>query len=364
MRRNAWRSLLLLTLASACASPPREPWPQPQIAWNPGRYVCYRTPAPPTIDGRLEPAIWDAAPWTSEFVDIRGGEYPEPRWSTRAALLWDERHLYVAARLEEPHLWATLEERDSVIYHDHDFELFIDPDGDTHDYYELEINALGTEWDLLLTRPYRDGGPADHEWDIEGLRSGVHLDGTLNDPSDIDRGWSVEIAIPWRALAEHAQRPSPPEAGDRWRVNFSRVQWTLDIVDGTYVKSVDPEDGEQLPEDNWVWSPQGLIAMHYPEMWGFVQFSSTVAGEGNDPFAADPDEIARWALRRLYYAQRDHHALTGRYAGSLDALKLETLEIAPFIWPPELVREGTGYSATLRDGRGRMLHIHDDGHLW
>ena len=57
-------------------------------------------------------------------------------------------------------------ERDSVIFRDNDFEVFIDPDGDTHAYYELEINALGTVWDLLLLKPYRDGGPAINGWDI------------------------------------------------------------------------------------------------------------------------------------------------------------------------------------------------------
>ena len=25
-------------------------------------------------------------------------------------------------------------------------------------------------------------------------------------------------------------------------------------------------------EDNWVWSPQGLVDMHVPERWGVVQF--------------------------------------------------------------------------------------------
>jgi Carbohydrate family 9 binding domain-like len=361
---RAARLLLPAALALSCATPPGESLPTPQISWNPERYVCYRAPTPPSIDGRLEPAVWDAAPWTREFQDIRGGDRPAPRLKTRTAMLWDDRNLYVAARMEEPHLWATLLDRDSVIYHDHDFELFIDPDGDTHDYYELEINALGTEWDLLLERPYRDGGPANNDWNIEGLRSAVHLDGTLNDPSDVDRGWTVEISVPWHALAEFAQLPSPPVPGDRWRMNFSRVEWTLDIVDGTYVKRVDPDSGEQLPEENWVWSPQGLIAMHYPEMWGVVQFSPTVAGRGSEPFVADPDDNARWALRRLYYAQREQRARSGRYTASLERLRLGTPDVAPYLWPPQLALEGTGYSATLRDAQGRMLHIHDDGHLW
>ena len=102
--------------------------------------------------------------------------------------------------------------RDSVIFHDNDFEVFLDPDADTHDYFELEINAFGTEWDLFLERPYRDGVQADNDWDMAGLRSAVALDGTVNDPSDEDRGWSLEIAIPFAALAEQAGMPCPARA--------------------------------------------------------------------------------------------------------------------------------------------------------
>jgi len=63
-------------------------------------------------------------------VDIRGEDHPDPTWTTRARILWDATHLYVGAWLEEPHLWGTLTDRDAIIYHDHDFEVFLDPDGD------------------------------------------------------------------------------------------------------------------------------------------------------------------------------------------------------------------------------------------
>ena len=66
-------------------------------------------------------------PWTTDFVDIQGGAKPTPRFRTRAKLLWDDDYLYIAAELEEPHVWATLTQHDSVIFQDPDFEVFIDP---------------------------------------------------------------------------------------------------------------------------------------------------------------------------------------------------------------------------------------------
>ena len=163
--------------------------------------------SPIQIDGRIDDDAWKTAPWTDAFVDIEGDVRPRPRFQTRAKMLWDDNYFYVAALLEEPHVWGTLTKHDSVIFQDNDFEIFIDPDGDNHEYYEIEINALNTEWDLFLKKAYRDGGPAINEWEIPGLKTAVHVDGTLNNLMDTDQSWSVEFAIPWKALAEFAHRP-------------------------------------------------------------------------------------------------------------------------------------------------------------
>lgn len=302
-------------------------FPQPTDDSSPRLYLCSPAASAPAIDGSLDEAAWAAAPWSEPFVDIRGmpperagrdGAFAAPALQTRVKMLWDRECFYVAAYLQEPHVWATLDRRDAVIYHDNDFEVFIDPDGDNHLYYELEINALNTVWDLLLIRPYRDGGPAVDAWDIQGLRTGVAVRGTLNDPRDVDDGWSVEIAVPWAVLAQCAGRPAPPASGDIWRVNFSRVQWTVDAAGGATVKRTDPATGRPLPEDNWVWSPQGLVAMHYPERWGQVMF---VDGPGPEScaatFAASPEHrsiAAAQGLMTIYYRQREFQERHGRFA--------------------------------------------------
>ena len=232
------------------------------------RYTALRAPKPIKIDGRLDDAAWSRAPWTSDFVDIEGDAKPKPRFRTRAKMMWDDHYLYIGAELEEPHVWGTLTQHDSVIFRDNDFEVFIDPNGDRLEYYEFEMNALNTGWDLFLDKPYKDGGRARNEWEIPGLKTAVKVWGTLNNPEDRDRGWTLEIAMPWKALAEYAHRPAPPRHGDEWRINFSRVEWQHRIVDGKYEKVPDTK------EDNWVWSPQGVVNMHVPEKWGYVRFST------------------------------------------------------------------------------------------
>ena len=212
---------------------------------QPRHYTCYRAPTPIQIDGRLNDAGWRKAPWTSRFVDIQGSKLPRPRFATRAKMLWDDRYFYVAAELKEPDIWGTLTAHDSVIFRDNDFEVFLWPPGVGRSYFEFEINALNTGWDLFLPKTYREGGKADNSWEIPGLRSAVHVDGTLNRPGDRDRGWSVEIAFPWEDFASRAA-VSRPRPGEQWRVNFSRVEWLTTQERGHYLKV----PGKK--EDNWV----------------------------------------------------------------------------------------------------------------
>lgn len=221
----------------------------------PNSYDCHRAKKPLTIDGKLDDPAWKKAAWTDDFVDIQGDAKPKPRFRTRMKMLWDETYLYIGAELEEPDIKAKLTQHDSVIFHDNDFELFLKPPTGTPGYFEFEINALNTSWDLYLNKPYREHGKADNSWDIPGLKTAVALNGTLNDASDTDRSWTVEIAIPWAAFASRLP-VEPPKPGTDWRVNFSRVEW----------KAGQPK------EDNWVWSPQGEINMHIPDKWGYLHF--------------------------------------------------------------------------------------------
>ncbi len=280
-------------------------------------------------------------------------------------MLWDDDYFYFAAKLAEPDIWATLTVRDAVIFYDNDFEIFIDPDGDTHEYYEFEMNAFNTVWDLLLIKPYRDAGTAVNAWEIQGLKTGVFVDGTINQPGDKDRFWIVEVAMPWKVLKECAHKDAPPKNGDQWRVNFSRVEWQVEVKDGKYHKAINPKTETPFPEDNWVWSPQGLINMHYPEMWGFVQFSDIVAGQGRDDFHFNPEENAKWRLRQVYYQQRNYYEQFGKYTDDFSKLNLNYLKVKGYEIPPIIKTTQTLFEASLMNIEGHQkIFIDQEGKIY
>ena len=259
-------------------------------------YSVYRVNTPPKGDGRLSDPAWQLAPRSPAFVDMATGE--PALYDTRAAALWDEENLYIGFWIEEPYPKAALTERDSIIFRENDVELFIDG-GDC--YYELEINALGTlyevffiwrdayrrgsrfdipEFDLLDRTAFSFSGDFDRtpdhfwwgthprgprwaflDWDFPGLRSAVHVDGHLNDPTHRSKGWTLELTLPWQGMKHLTNgRSLPPQEGDVWKLFFGRFQ-------NIFL-------GEQKAQAAWCWSLHGLYDTHMPEKFTPLVFST------------------------------------------------------------------------------------------
>ncbi len=343
-------SLLLTTLLLFCS----ETTAQDTAYKLPLSYVCQKARTPLIIDGLAEEKDWEA-PWTDWFIDIQGVK--KPKYSTRVKMLWDDTYFYFFAELEEPHIRGDITQRDEVIFYNNDFEIFIDPDGDTFNYYELEVNVLNTVWDLFLPRPYRTGGPAIDDWDIKGLKTAVAIDGTLNDPSDIDKKWTVEIAIPWKSMEAASFKDTPK--GQTWRVNFSRVNWDYELINGKYQRKKDA-NGNYLPEYNWVWSPQYVINMHEPERWGYVYF----AEDENTAFQYGQDEQLKQLLFSYYKAQANHKRQFGSYTTNLKVLNLpEKIATDSLNIQIELHKGGYNLYATS-PYTGIEWNITERGRLW
>ncbi|MEA3462346.1 MAG: carbohydrate-binding family 9-like protein, partial [Bacteroidota bacterium] len=253
-------------------------------------YIAYRTASKPQIDGCLDEFVWQNAPRSPRFRDLIFGK--ETIHDTRAAVLWDDEYLYVAYWIEEPDLQATLLERDAPIYQNNDVELFI---AGSDGYYEFEINSFGTIYEVLFfwdeaykagsydtiagigvgepgSKPFHGVGYKNHprgprtgffKWDFPGLQTAVYLDGTINDSSDRDRGWTVELALPWEGMALLSmgdQRTVPPQDHDVWRMDFSRFN--------QYKQAPPSED-----PGGWAWSPHGVWDSHVPECFTYIHFS-------------------------------------------------------------------------------------------
>jgi len=261
----------------------------PCSRWTIPTYKPEKIATAPVIDGRLNEAVWQKATRSSAFKDLIHGTTTHR--DTRVALLWDEQFLYVAYWIEEPKVEATLKERDSPIYENNDVELFI---AGKDAYYEFEINSFGTIYEVLffwrdayqrdgyakmpefnekdpLARPFNGVGYKHPRgmrigfwsWDFPGLKSAVNIQGTINNNKDVDRGWTVELALPWRSmeiLAKGDGRSLPPKPGDVWKMDFSRFNTYKDNSPGSN------------DSGGWAWSPHGVWDSHVPECFTEVTF--------------------------------------------------------------------------------------------
>ncbi len=325
----------------------------------PKSYIAYHTAEQITIDGLSSENSWKKSKSTDLFVDIEGSKIP--KYKTSVKMLWDDEYLYFFAEMEEPHVWGNLKQRDTIIFYNNDFEIFIDPDNDTHNYYEFEINALNTLWDLFITKPYREGTPILNDWDANGFQSAVQLNGTLNNPNDIDKGWSIEIAIPFKAFKTSYYHKNVPK-NKFWRVNFSRVNWDFDLQNNRYYRKKD-EKGKFKPEYNWVWSPIGVINMHRPEDWGYVYFSSKKVGE-QDTFKIPKDEKTKQLLYLLYRNQKAYYKKNKRWAITCNELLQNDPEIEGKKVLLTIENHQTGWNITaISPFTNKLYVIREDGRI-
>jgi hypothetical protein len=256
------------------------------------RYTAHHIDKPIKTDGLLDEIAWQKAPRSKRFTDIITGK--KTLYDPRVAVLWDDENLYAAYWVEEPNVAATLTERNSPIYNNNDVEFFI---AGKDAYYEFEINALNTIYEafFMWEDTYeKDGyskipelqrinpkvhafngvgytthprGPRLGSWDFAfpGLKTAVHVDGTLNNDKDKDRGWTVELTFPWRGMKWLTQgdgRALPPKNGDVWRIDFSRFN---------QYKAPPPAKDS----GGWFLSKHGIWDSHIPECFPYVTFSTT-----------------------------------------------------------------------------------------
>jgi len=264
------------------------PIPEDRIA----HYTSRRISGPLVIDGDLEKPAWKEAEKSRRFVDLVSGE---PAFmDTRMASLWDRENLYLAYWVEEPLVRASLTERDSFVWYDNDVEVFIDGEDC---YYELEINAFNTVYEVFFVyqdalkkgsrfdipefdlrernvdvlcgfqdpsrygKHHRGKRWAFMDFDFPGLATAVKIDGKINDPGHVDKGWTVEIALPWAGFSRLLPGQAfPPKPGDTLRAAFFRFE-NLRCHGTDFAQGI-----------GWALNEHGVYDSHIPENFSYLHF--------------------------------------------------------------------------------------------
>jgi hypothetical protein len=189
------------------------------LAYGAPRYEVRRARAPIVIDGRIDPKEWAAASPAAELMfpwDSQTGE----KQKTRVRLLWDDNNLYVAYEAADNDITAHVQGRDEFVYRDDTVEIFLNvKPSQTKVYYCVEVNVRGVVMDYVCI----GGQYYMRRFDMDGLKIASSIDGTLNVRGDRDRGWSLEMAIPWKNFADVAP---PPRAGAVFTANLNRWDGT------------------------------------------------------------------------------------------------------------------------------------------
>ena len=220
---SACRVVLIASLAAPALTARSSGEPAPPFSEAPlPHYLLRQARGGIDIDGRLDEFDWAAASQINTFTRILN-DYGRIANPTRARMLWDDEGLYIAFACRDRNAWALFTEEDDPMWSEEVVEVFIDPDGDGLDYLELEVNPLNAVVDLRIGRVHPDW-VSDKDWDILGLRTAVQVEGTVNDTTDVDGGWTVEISIPWAAFEPAIAGGGKPRVGDRWRLNLYRIE--------------------------------------------------------------------------------------------------------------------------------------------
>ena len=290
---------------------------------EPKSYTLYHTASPLKIDGILNEKSWQETPWTDYFIDIEGEQKPAPAYKTRVKMIWDDKFLYIAAQMEEPHIWANKRPEKDIIFKDNVFKIFIDPDNNMNDDFEIQINPQNNMLFLVMNKPYRDGGKPVSGWEPIGYQSGVTIKGTMNNPADTDKEWTAEIALP---LAAFSFNPGDPKQNSQFRINFLRTGFDFKVENGVYSKALDAA-GKPFPPHYAVWTSQGIINMHYPERWAYTIFSDKLPAATPQIFILPYAEKQKKLLWLAYYRQKEFFKKSKQYAATLKELNVPESDI-------------------------------------
>lgn len=181
--------------------------------------VCRWASSAPKIDGKLDDPVWESAAVIDRFPAF--WRHVDNGAGTRARLLWDRDALYISATMTDNELRSFGVKRNDTLWEGDVFELFFKPSAQRPEYYEFQVNPKSVVLDLPF--PQR-GAPFAKIAALPplGFTAVAVADGTVDQPGDRDRGWTVEGRIRWTAFTPSGGRPEP---GAKWLFALCRYDY-------------------------------------------------------------------------------------------------------------------------------------------
>jgi len=224
---------------------------QAELPVSPKRIIIPKIIADISIDARLNESVWQQAAKVS--LAEKTGATPG-REATEVRLCYNEDALYLAWICSDSDIQATFTERDSRFWEEEVCEFFVTKEN-LEQYFELQWNPLGGEFDAIIDNKLDDSGIShgiDGHWEYtaKSMKSAVVVDGSVSDSGDSDVKWQVEVRVPFSDL-----NVSTPNPGETWRGNFYRFN-----------------RGTGYEAEGLAWSPVTLPSFHQPSQFGYLVF--------------------------------------------------------------------------------------------
>ena len=199
-------------------------------------YRCLFTSEVIKIDGFLDDSDWQNAQPLNFILPVIFGK---PASKTEARLLWDRNYLYVGFQAYDKDIWSYYTERDAPTCQEDVLEVFFKTEPQKEPYYNFEINARGTIYDAFNIRRQTAGSHYRwSKWNCDGVKIGIHIEGTLNNWEDEDEYWQLEMAIPFAELP--SLKGKPPNPGDNWLFHLARYDYSVYLPEGVELSSCAP----------------------------------------------------------------------------------------------------------------------------
>jgi len=254
-------------------------------------YLCHKVQPGIRVDGKLDEPCWRRKP-TLPLAGIADGS--TPLYGTTVRMVWNDEFLYLGAEIRDPAVWSRAALRDAecgpefaehasthrrsknpefhrfeadIMSYDKFIKFILDPDGDERNYIEFHVNAINNVFDAYWPQGFREKwGDRELEpnvkWSLPGLITATRVEGTLNAPHDEDKGWNLEMALPWSSLGSFATGACPPKVGDVWTAHLGRIHQNS------------PRSGKIY----WTWPVIGQVNCHLPHTYGRVVFADESGG--------------------------------------------------------------------------------------